>query len=116
MKRLTNFEKREIVEKTINELPQIFTSQEFNRLAVKNGYPYTGKKGLGNYIEQYAENEFPRSKTWVKKNTPKWIEILKKKENMPIVTMAQMTEQQMIEALKAKGYKIMRPVQNYEEI
>ena len=90
-----------ILEKTIKEMPNSFTSNEFNKRAVKNGYPAKNlkRKGLSNFIKKYADNAYVGSKTWVKKNQ----------------NQAKMTDEDMIKHLKNKGYKIMKPVNDWIE-
>ncbi|MAG87322.1 MAG: hypothetical protein CMB97_08140 [Flavobacteriaceae bacterium] len=90
-----------ILEKTMNEMPNSFTSNEFNKRAVKNGYPAKSlkRKGLASFIRKYADNAYEGSKTWVKRNK----------------TNRLMSDEEMIEHLKNKGYKIMKPVNEWVE-
>jgi len=92
-----------ILEKTMNEMPNSFTSNEFNKRAIKNGYPAKNlkRKGLANFIRKYADNAYEGSKTWVK---------IDKNKNTGIIS-----EPEMIEYLKSKGYKIMKPVNEWVE-
>ena len=68
-----------ILEKTINEMPNSFTSNEFNKRAIKNGYSdrILKNKGLSSFIKKYADNAYIGSKTWLKKES-KTISILEK--------------------------------------
>lgn len=98
-----------VLEKTIKEMPNSFTSNEFNKRAVKNGYPRRSlqRKGLASFIKKYADNAYEGSKTWVKKDA-----------QSNLMTHAQsnlMTDKEMIEHLKIKGYKIMKPVSDWVE-
>jgi len=90
-----------ILEKTINEMPNTFTSNEFNKKAIKNGYPAKNlkRKGLASFIKKYADNAYEGSKTWVKRNK----------------TISIMSDEEMINYLKNKGYKIMKPVNEWVE-
>lgn len=90
-----------ILEKTIAEMPNSFTSNEFNKRAIKNGYPAKRLKGKGlsSFIRKYADNAYEGSKTWVKRYKTKNI----------------ISENEMIEYLKSKGYKIMKPVNEWIE-
>jgi len=92
-----------ILEKTMQEMPSSFTSNEFNKRAVKNGYPpkILKRKGLASFIRKYADNAYEGSKTWVKKD---------KIQDKKI-----MTDEEMIKHLKSKGYKIMKPVKEWVE-
>lgn len=60
-----------ILEKTVNQMPPIFTSYQFNTIAKKNGYPPTLLKdrGLSKFLHQHATNAGANSKTWVKSDT-----------------------------------------------
>ena len=107
-----------ILEQTIKEMPHSFTSNEFNKRAVKNGYPSRSlkKKGLSNFLRKYADNAYHGSKTWVKKDATRlsmtneeMIDHLKS-EGYNI-----MTDQEMVEYLKSKGLKIMKPVNEWVE-
>jgi len=51
-------------------MPKSFTSNEFNKKAVSNGYPKTllQRKGLSTFIRKYADNAYEGSKTWVKRS------------------------------------------------
>ena len=82
-------------------MPNSFTSNEFNKRAIKNGYPSNllKRKGLANFIRKYADNAYEGSKTWVKRDETKKI----------------ISENEMIEYLKSKGYKIMKPVNEWVE-
>jgi hypothetical protein len=95
-----------ILEKTINEMPNSFTSNEFNKRAIKNGYPAKSlkRKGLANFIRKYADNAYEGSKTWMKKTI---------QDSKPAVAI--MTDEEMIKHLKSKGYKIMRPINDWIE-
>ena len=92
-----------ILEQTIQEMPDSFTSNEFNKRAIKNGYPAKKlkRKGLASFIRKYADNAYEGSKTWVKRNN------LQEKNIM--------TDEDMIKHLKGKGYKIMKPVNEWIE-
>ena len=95
-----------ILEKTIAEMPNSFTSNEFNKRAIKNGYPskLLKRKGLASFIRKYADNAYEGSKTWVKRDKPK-----------KIISENEISENVMIEYLKSKGYKIMKPVNEWVE-
>ena len=92
-----------ILERTIAEMPDSFTSYEFNKMAIKNGYPSGNlkRKGLASFIRKYADNAYEGSKTWIKRD----------KTN----NIKQMSEDEMIKHLKSKGYKIMKPVNEWVE-
>src|SRR5574344_815075 len=95
-----------ILEKTMEQMPNSFTSQEFNKMAIKNGYPAKNlkSKGLANFIRKYADNDYRGSKTWVKRSAKE------KKEDRQY---SYETFDEIISFLKSKGYKIMRPVNEW---
>lgn len=87
-------------------MPNSFTSNEFNKRAIKNGYPskLLKRKGLAGFIRRYADNAYVGSKTWLKRDKTK-----------KIISENEMSENEMIEYLKSKGYKIMRQVNDWVE-
>lgn len=98
-----------ILLETLNELPDTFTSQDFTKLALANGYPehIMKKKGFGRWLKKYADNQYHRSKIWTKKTakTPKSTDGLLQfaedfKQKNPI--------QDAIDLLKKNGYKIYK--------
>lgn len=96
------------LEKTMEQMPNSFTSYEFNKMAIKNGYPAKKLKikGLANFIRKYADNAYKGSKTWVKRSA-------KEKKEDRQYSFA--TFDEIISFLKSKGYKIMRPVNEWVE-
>jgi hypothetical protein len=98
----------EILEKTIKQMPDVFTSNYFNNQAIKNGYPeeLLKRKGLSKFLHIYAYNSNEFSKTWTKK---------KQKVSLDNKSIA-LSDEEMINHLKSKGYKIMRPVNEWIEI
>ena len=61
---------QDIIKKTIHEMPDNFTSNEFNRQAIKNGITrreIRQKNGLGDFIKKYANNSKEYPKRWSKK-------------------------------------------------
>jgi hypothetical protein len=106
-----------ILERTFNEMPNTFTSQEFNKMALRNGFQKIKHKGLGNWLKRYAENMYYGSKTWQKK-----VAIInignKNSDLLPIENKApEMDEQKAIQLLKETGkYKILKISQEWKEI
>ena len=101
MENLTKQQFMMVLEKTIQEMPNSFTSNEFNKRAVKNGYPVKSlkTKGLSNFLRKYADNAYVGSKTWIKRD----------------VKNSSLTDEEMIKHLKSKGYKIMKPISDWIE-
>jgi hypothetical protein len=119
---------REILFKTIKDLPNSFTSFDFTNMAIKNGHPaLKNNMGFHEFIRRYANNEGRYSKTWHKKNSVKVDTIPSLKEPTFYMTEQEMydhlkkkgmlviNEEKMIELLKSKGYKIMKPKNDWEE-
>ena len=98
--------RRQILEKTMKEMPNTFTSYDFAQRAILNGFKKIGKNsGLGEFIELYASNDYKYSKTWTKKQqTTKNIETIS------------IDEKTCIEFLNTKGYKILKPINQFEEV
>jgi len=105
----------QIIEKTINQMPKIFNSSEFNKAAIKNGYPkkLIVHNGLYKFIRMYAFNETPYSKTWTKKSKNEVAETVQEVKADPTFIL---NEKDCIDFLKSKGYKIMKPIQEYIEL
>lgn len=105
----------DILKKTINEMPDHFTSRDFNKQAIANGYPasWIKRKGLSPFLHKYALNQGYASKTWVKKSVTK---------NKPPKYQIEKTENYTFESvddiikfIKSKGYRVMRPVGEWVE-
>tara|TARA_R110000822_G_scaffold23308_6_gene72258 strand:- start:767 stop:1057 length:291 start_codon:yes stop_codon:yes gene_type:complete len=93
-----------ILEKTIKEMPDVFTSNYFSDRAVDNGYPRKLLKNkIAAFLRRHSFNEYPQSKTWHKID----------KVSKPVEVIG---EAEMITYLKTKGYKIMKPITQYEEL
>ena len=97
-----------ILEKTMAQMPNSFTSNQFNKKAIQNGYPekILKGKGLHSFIGKYADNAYKGSRTWIKRSAVK----------NGATTIDQMTIDQMISFLKSKGYRIMKPVSDWVEV
>ena len=104
----------DILHKTMNEMPNIFTSHAFNKRAVKNGYPkkLLKYKGLAHFIRLFAKNEYG-SKTWVKIQESQPIN--NQSTSVHQSNDASTDVQKMIDCLKRKGYKVMKPSTGWEE-
>ena len=104
-----------ILQKTAAEMPRIFTSNEFNRRAIKNGFPAIKIKhcGLAKFIRKFATNDERFSKTWTKIPDKK---AYKEIEMSDFSTISSMTVDEMIIILKNEGYRIMKPVQDWIEL
>jgi hypothetical protein len=102
----------EILRKTLDEMPDRFTSNQFNKQAVKNGFSEERlkRKGLSNYLRRYADNEYFGSKTWIKKQK------IKKTNHSFIESTNVESISQAITILKKHGYKVMKPTTAWEEI
>mgnify|MGYP003647292406 CR=1 FL=1 len=102
-------------------MPSTFTSQEFNRLAIFNGLPADSLKSKpsAKFINRYADNEF-RGKTWTKREVTEQLtlipnpEVLKYTEEVRDADGKGLAE--AIEIVKAAGYKIMKPVNDWIEL
>tara|TARA_R110000868_G_scaffold76573_2_gene220077 strand:- start:17306 stop:18010 length:705 start_codon:yes stop_codon:yes gene_type:complete len=93
----------EILDKTFNQMPRIFTSYQFNNAVKKNGYPSTllEGRGLSKFLHNYANNSGENSKLWTKMGT----EVTETLPVVPVVVVKKMTDtdelnQKYLEALK----------------
>ena len=103
----------DILKKTLEEMNDIFTSFIFGEAAIKNGYPKELLRNGGNYrfLMKHCTNAGYRSKTWHKNSS--------KKDNISSQTVTENNSNDIknaINILKNAGYKIMKPVDNWEEI
>ena len=95
-------------------MDNVFTSFTFGEAAIKNGFPARLLRNGANYrfLMKHCTNNGYRSKTWNKI-------IVKKAENVPVKKEFENTEINIAEAikiLKNAGYKILKPVDKFEEI
>ena len=116
-----NIDEVNIMHKTFDEMPNRFTGFLFNKVLIKNGYSANkARRGTKhrNFLRNMAENLGYKSKTWIKKPEFQKETGIFSDENFKIkpAQPQQLTEQRAIEFLKSKGYKIMKPVSNWEEI
>jgi len=105
----------DILQKTMDEMPNVFTSNAFNKRAIKNGYPkkLIEHNGLAHFIKRFATNQYYGSKTWVKKQEGQ--QINNASTDVQQISNASTEVQKMIDFLKRKGYKVMRPSTGWEE-
>ena len=118
-----------VLQKTITEMPKHFTSHKFNRQAIINGYPEARlkNKGLSSFLKKYANNDGLRSKHWTKidfvisvdsQNKNNQVSIYDDGEDFKrekVLGENSITDEQMIQHLKSKGYKIMKPINEWLE-
>jgi uncharacterized protein (DUF2252 family) len=91
----------EILKEVLAKMPKGFSTNQFNLVA--------RKRGLADYqIENFSRNFLHENCTLVSGRT--W---LKKDQNKTVV---ETDIQQAINLLKSKGYKVMKPTTNYEEV
>ena len=100
-------------------MPKSFTSNEFGKRAIKNGYPSRKlkRKGLASFLWKYADNAYKGSKTWIKRDKTNNTMSEDKTNNMmsEYKTNNIMGDDEMIKHLKSKGYKIMKPIKDWIE-
>jgi hypothetical protein len=110
--------REEILKKTMLQMPRVFTSNQFNTVAIKNGFPkeILKKKGLAKFIEQYASNGSFQSKTWVKFTEEKTVMNEAQQSNSEDKRELSDRLQEAIELLKGNGYKILKVHSEWVEI
>jgi len=132
-----------ILFRTIEEMPDTFTSYDFAQMAYKNGHPrLPPNTGFHQFLKKFAKNDGAWSKTWTKKTAKVQLQIqpliqpqieikteqlqvqARKKYPTDEEMVAHLTNQgyictqsiqQIIEFLKLKEYKVMKHVNRYEE-
>lgn len=99
-----------ILLKTMEQMPDVFTSNQFNLQAISNGYSALAiakRSGTGDFIRKYATNDYPYSKMWTKKNISKnKVEKIERIDNI----------ENAIKLLKSKGYKVLKPINEWQEV
>ena len=102
----------DILNKTLDEMPDVFTSNEFNRKAVSNGYPKDRLKqtGLARYLHLHAFNDKKFKKTWTKRSKTKHQDEVRK-NNYVFKSF-----DEIVLFLKTKGYRVMKPINQWEEL
>lgn len=107
----------DIIVNTINEMPDRFTSREFNAAAVINGYPerMLKGKGLAPYIARFAKNDYYRSKTWTKLTAPEVTKPVVYQQTELNECSCNLSLEKAVELLKNNGYKVMKPVADWVE-
>ena len=107
----------DIIVKTINDMPDRFTSREFNSVAITNGYPerMLKGKGLAPLIARFAKNDYYRSKTWTKLTAPEFTDLKTNKQTELIEFNFDLSLEKAVELLKNNGYKVMKPVADWVE-
>ena len=106
-----NFNFMELLTKAFDSMPDVFTSSDFTKAAIKAGYPkeLTIRKGLGGFLMRFADNGYEFSKTWTKKTS------LIKPEKKKTVPNINNEIESAISLLKANGYKVLRPINEFIE-
>ena len=91
---------------TLAQMPYEFTGQEFSKRAQRNGIPYKDIVNGSNTLFLHQHAERVGRKTW------------KKKDSYPenLTPINEDGVDRMINFLKSKGYKILKPIQQWEEI
>lgn len=112
----------EILQKTMDEMPKVFTSFQFKAKAIENGYPVDQTIGQRWYpfFRRYADNAVPKGKTWTKRDDVDHLNLTP--ENEPLKYTEDVRHypsdalQDCIDTVKSFGYKVMRRVDDWIEI
>lgn len=107
----------DIIVKTINDMPDRFTSREFNAAAIANGYPerMLKGKGLAPLIARFAKNDYYRSKTWTKLTAPEFMNGIIREHSELTECSCNLSLEKAIELIKKNGLKVMKPVADWVE-
>ena len=116
-------QKESIMLSALNEMGTIFTSFEFNKAAVKYGYPaeLLKHKGLHQYLKKYARLLNPWGRTWQKSSryiqTIPLIDDASKIRDYSIPASNDNSKlEDAIQIVKQAGYKVSKKVTEWIEI
>lgn len=95
----------EILQKALDKMPQQFSSNEFSDKAIRLGYPkeMISRGRLGLFLHKNCIQSPESRRMWMKKKDDQTLHF-----NVDLETA--------IGLLKMKGYKIMKPKTDWEEI
>jgi hypothetical protein len=95
----------EILTKALDKMPQQFSSNEFSERAIKLGYPrqMIARGRMGLFLHKNCVQSAESKRMWEKKKDEQTLNF-----NVDLETA--------IGLLKMKGYKIMKPKTDWEEI
>lgn len=98
-------------------MPDIFTSRVFNKKALSLGYPKSMLQGngLAGFLHRYADNQGKFSKVWRKKSVPEPV----KDEFSNAISAPEPVKDEISKAiflLKSKGYRVLKPINDWEEL
>lgn len=107
-----------ILTECLNAMPNIFTSNIFAKKARDLQFPnHLILSGyLGDFLHRYAVQSDTSRRTWYKaKNRIKSVDDI---EQIPLIPypVNNLTPEFCIDFLKKLGYKIMKPIQEWEEL
>jgi len=113
-----------IILSALNEMDSIFTSQAFNKAAIKHGYPpqLLQHTGLNQYIKRYARLISPGGRTWQKLS--RYIHAtslmdetkVSKTRDYSISESNDSKLEDAIQIVKQAGYKVSKNVTEWVEI
>ena len=101
---------------TLNEMPYIFSSNQFAKVAVSKGLPKTlvANGDIGSFLKNKCHRGNSK-RMWVKKNN----NIPKNETFSAEIIAKENTSISLIEAiaiLKANGYQVLKPITKWEQI
>ena len=105
----------EILERTFTQMPNVFTTNDFKIKAIENGYFVCNTIGQRwfPFLRKYADNNKVKGKTWTKRDNYKNQSVKSTQESI----MPQGEDlSKAIQMVKAAGYKVMKPVNDWIEL
>tara|TARA_R110001583_G_scaffold8832_1_gene41736 strand:+ start:800 stop:1150 length:351 start_codon:yes stop_codon:yes gene_type:complete len=112
----------DILQKTMKEMPRVFTSFQFKAKAIDNGYSVDDAIGQRWYpfFRQYADNAVPKGKTWTKREPCEQLNLIPNPEVLTYSEDVRVSHgdglAKAIEIVKDAGYKVMRRVDDWIEL
>ena len=112
----------DILQKTMEEMPRVFTSFQFKAKAIENGYPVDETIGQRWYpfFRRYADNAVPKGKTWTKREPCEQLNLIPNPEVLTYSEDVRVTHSpaidEAIEIVKDAGYKVMKRVHDWVEL
>lgn len=99
----------EIFFQALNEMPAKFTSLQFSNMCRQKGINQSAKIKYHQFLHKYCDSGGYHSRSWTK--------IVSREQRTLFNTLTpQLTEENCIEYLKSKGYRIQKPITEYIDI
>ncbi len=113
-----------ILNKTMADMPRVFTSYQFKNVAISNGIDPEAAKMWRCYpfLRKFADNECKKGKTWTKREVTEQLTLTTINDPLTLSSQLKLTNlndeslNKAIQIVKTAGYKIMKPVKDWVEL